>query len=72
MKHEMLGSNIKSGVTPGGFSRRFGCTKSSYVPRKRNSSREVKEACNAFLEKRQLLNQPSFQDSTVFGGFSRR
>ncbi len=69
----MIGCNRRPGIRPGGMSTVFGSAKTnSYVrQRKRSSSREVKEAANAFLEKRGLQNAPNFQDSTVSGGYSR-
>lgn len=57
----------------GGFSRHLGDpSKPIRRPKGNRSSDTIREAANAFLEKRSLLNEPNMQDSTAFGGWRGR
>lgn len=61
-KNNVIGSNIRSGLTPGGFTHNFGIKRHDFVRKKKDiysDSREVKEAANRVLEKRGLINEPN-------------
>lgn len=64
----MIGCNIRKGVTPGGFSTRFRATNAERERRARElgaTPSAVKEAASVFLEKRGITQHPSDFDRTA-------
>lgn len=69
---DVIGCNIRPGVTPGGFSHVYTASPKKNVPRRNRrgrGTRDIIEAANAVLEGRGFINQPNSNDSTARGTF---
>lgn len=64
----LIGCNIRTGQTPGSFTKHFTTSMNSNKPRRRSTVTtvaQVREAAMTVLERRGFINEPNQNDSTV-------